>query len=245
MARGKAMLSIRNVSKSFQQNSESFKALEDVSLDIGKGEFIAVVGPSGCGKTTLLKILAGLSEPSGGSIETNGENPTVGFVFQNPNLLEWRTAKENIRLPLELQGNKKRNVKSFLQLVGMGDFRNFLPGQLSGGMQQRVAIARALSLQPQILLLDEPFSSLDDFSREALNIELLNVWQKTGKTILFVTHNLEEAVFLADKIVVLSERPARVKAVLPVSLERPRKPEIKHSPEFQGHVRWLKSTLKS
>lgn len=237
------MLRVRNLSKSFGNDQQRLEAVEDVSLKAQKGEFIAIVGPSGCGKTTLLKMIAGLLEPTSGTIEFESHNPRVGFVFQKPNLLEWRSVQENVRLPSELQKDLMPNTKKVLKLVDLQNFRDYLPSQLSGGMQQRVAIARALSSKPEVLLMDEPFSAIDDFGREELNIALTKVWQKTGKTILFVTHNIEEAVFLADKIVVLSERPARVKAVLPVSLERPRKPEIKHSQLFQGHVKWVKSSL--
>jgi NitT/TauT family transport system ATP-binding protein len=236
------MIAMKNISKTFEENS--LHALRDVSFEINKGEFVAVVGPSGCGKTTLLKIIAGLLEPSNGTIEFSKENPSIGFVFQKPNLLDWRSVQENVQLPLELN-DRKKSVKKILELVEMEKFRDFLPNQLSGGMQQRVAIARALAINPDVLLMDEPFSSLDDFSREDLNIVLNNIWEKTKKTVVFVTHNLEEAIFLADKIIVLGERPANVKAVLPVSIPRPRKPEVKHTAEFQGYKRWIKATLSA
>ena len=237
-----SMLSVKSISKSFQQNGVSLAALGSVSFDIRKGEFVVLVGPSGSGKTTLLKIIARLLEPSLGTIEHAKSNPRIGFVFQSPNLLSWRTVEENVRLPLEIKG-KSRTVSKLLKLVGMNNFKDFLPDQLSGGMQQRAAIARALSFDPHILLMDEPFAALDDLARENLNLALTNIWKKTGKTIVFVTHNLEEAVFLADRIIVLSGSPARVKAVLPVMLDRPRQPKIKHSQEFQRHVKWLKLTL--
>ncbi|MFH1255933.1 MAG: ABC transporter ATP-binding protein [Candidatus Diapherotrites archaeon] len=240
------MLNVRNVSKSFQQNKESLDAIEDVSLDVKEGEFVAVVGPSGCGKTTLLKIIAGLVKPSSGSTVSSGDEkkPKVGFVFQKPNLLEWRTVEENVVLPLEISG-KKKNVKKLLKLVDLQSFRGYIPEQLSGGMQQRAAIARALAGNPEILLMDEPFSAIDDFGREELNLALAKIWAKTGKTIVFVTHNIEEAIFLADRVVVLSERPARVKEVIHVALARPRLAGIKHSQVFQGYVKWVKSVLKS
>ena len=236
------MLKLESVSKNFGQNGLQLKVLEEVSFEVEEGEFVAVVGPSGCGKTTLLKLIAELFEPNSGTIKSNG-GLDAGFVFQQPNLLAWRTVEENVNLPLEIQKKAGKKATKLVNLVGLKGFGSFFPEQLSGGMQQRVAIARALATNPDVLLMDEPFSAIDDLGREELNLALMNVWQKTGKTILFVTHNLEEAVFLADKIIVLSERPTRVKRIMQVSLKRPRNPEIKYTQIFQGHVKWLKSII--
>ena len=195
-------------------------ALTGVSIDIQKGEFVSLVGPSGCGKTTLLRIIADLLTPTSGEISIAGETPRqarlkrrYGIVFQSAVLYEWRTVKKNIMMPLEIMHvpvkEREERAMKMLELVGLSEFANHYPNQLSGGMQQRVGIARALAVQPEILLMDEPFSALDEFTREKLHADLLKIWRKTNKTIVFVTHNIQESVFLSDKICVLSPHPVR------------------------------------
>jgi NitT/TauT family transport system ATP-binding protein len=195
---------------------------------------VAIVGPNGCGKSTLLRLIAGLLTPDAGSIEIDGAqvtaaDPRVGFVFQEPRLLPWRSALANVTFPLELAGvaerSRREHGEALLALVGMSEFANAYPRQLSGGMRQRTAIARALARDPQVLLLDEPFSALDALTRERFNAELLSVWRRTGTTVVLVTHSIAEAVFVADRVIVLSSRPGRVVAEVAVPLARPRSVE--------------------
>ncbi len=236
------MIKVENVSKVFN-SPEELLVLKDVNFHAEQGEFVSLVGKSGCGKSTLLRIIGGLENPSNGNIEIQKTNPRFGFVFQKPGLLKWRTVEENIKLPQEILGNSEKHVKKFVELVGLQNFEKFFPHQISGGMQQRTAIARALSFQPDLLLMDEPFASLDELSRETLAIELQNIWLKKKRTILFVTHHLEEAVFLSDKIIVLSEIPSMVKKIIKIDFSRPRNPEIKHCKKFQEYVKCLKNLL--
>ena len=236
------MIKIKDLSKEFL-GKEKLQVLRDIDLEINKGEFIALIGPSGCGKTTLLNITGALEEPTKGKIAFSDSSPEFGFVFQNPALLDWRTVEENIRLPLEIKNNQK-NIDEMLYLVGLTKFREYYPGQLSGGMQQKAAIARALIFDPEILLMDEPFSSLDEFTREQMTLDLQKIWLRTKKTILFVTHNIEEAVFLADKVVILSNIPAITKRVIKIDIDRPRKISIKNKEVFRGYVKWIKEVLK-
>ena len=230
-------------------------ALTGVTLDIEKGEFVSLVGPSGCGKTTLLRIIADLLTPSSGEIKISGEAPhdarlkrRYGIVFQNAVLYEWRTVKKNIMLPLEIMHvplkEQTERAEKMLELVGLTEFANHYPHQLSGGMQQRVGIARALAIQPEILLMDEPFSALDEFTREKLHIDLLKIWRKTNKTIVFVTHNIQESVFLSDKICVLSPHPGRLSAVVDVNLPRPRTMEMKNTQEFTNLVAKVRNSFE-
>ena len=230
-------------------------ALTDVSLDIQKGEFVSLLGPSGCGKTTLLRIIADLLEPTSGQILVDGETPEsarlkqrYGIVFQSPVLYDWRTVRKNIQLPLEIMKIKKEErlarVEKMLDLVGLSAFGDHYPYQLSGGMQQRVAIARALAINPQILLMDEPFSALDEFTREKLHTDLLRIWAKTTKTIIFVTHNIAESVFLSDRICVLSPHPGRLSAVVNVDLPRPRTNDMRTTPEFSSLVAQIRNSFE-
>lgn len=218
-------------------------ALQNINLEIKQGEFISLLGPSGCGKTTLLRTIADLLKPTSGSISVRGQSPReirlqkkYGVVFQNPVLYDWRSVRRNVCMPMELMGIPKKErtarVTKMLELVGLMEFGKKYPHQLSGGMQQRVGIARALAIKPEILLMDEPFSALDEFTKEKLHEDLLRIWKKTNKTILFVTHNIQEAVFLSDRVVVLSPHPGRVSAVVDIPLVRPRNVEIKNTPEF-------------
>lgn len=230
-------------------------ALTGVSLDINKGEFVSLVGPSGCGKTTLLRIIADLLTPTSGEISIAGETPRearlkrrYGIVFQNAVLYEWRTVKKNIMMPLEIMHvparEREERAMKMLELVGLTEFANHYPNQLSGGMQQRVGIARALAIQPEILLMDEPFSALDEFTREKLHSDLLRIWRKTNKTIIFVTHNIQESVFLSDKICVLSPHPGRLSAVVDVDLPRPRTMEMKNTVEFTNLVAKVRNSFE-
>lgn len=230
-------------------------ALTGVSLDIQKGEFISLLGPSGCGKTTLLRIIADLLQPTSGEISIAGESPRdarlskkYGIVFQSPVLYDWRTVKKNIMLPLEImhipKAEREDRAMKMLDIVGLTEFANHYPNQLSGGMQQRVGIARALAIQPQILLMDEPFSALDEFTKEKLHEDLLRIWAKTNKTIIFVTHNIQEAIFLSSRICVLSPHPGRLSAVIDVDLPRPRTMDIKDTPEFTAYVAKVRNSFE-
>ena len=237
---------ISDLSVRFHTDAGEISALGGVSLSVSRGEFISLLGPSGCGKSTLLRVVADLIPPSDGAVTVLGEPPEgarrqreLGFVFQDAALLPWRTALSNVRLPLEVgkfaqRGRPAAKPEELLELVGLKGFENALPKQLSGGMRQRVSIARALVAEPSILLMDEPFGALDEIQRDRLNVELLRIWEKTGLTVLFVTHSIPEAVFLSQKVVVMSPRPGRVREVVEIRLPYPRHLPIKDGPEF-GH----------
>jgi NitT/TauT family transport system ATP-binding protein len=239
--------------KTFGRGETGFvPALRDFSMDVAPGEFVAVVGPSGCGKSTLLRLVAGLIEPSSGSIaagSTGDGRPRFGMVFQNPVLLPWRTALDNVLLPIELLGWSTKGyterAADLLDTVGLEGFGERRPAELSGGMRQRVSLCRALVHDPSILLMDEPFSSIDEITRESLQDLLLDVWQGSRKTIVFVTHNVTEAVYLSDRVVVLSERPGRIKETVPVLLPRPRDAELRYSADFVDRVRAVQEALRS
>lgn len=232
---------------------DSTKALNDVSIDIKKGEFVSLVGPSGCGKTTLLRIIADLLEPTSGTVSIGGYTPSearkeqmYGIVFQNAVLYDWRTIKRNVMLPLEIlrAPNKSEIADEMLELVGLKNFAKQYPFQLSGGMQQRVGIARALAMKPKILLMDEPFSALDEFTREKLNEDLLDIWHKTNKTVVFVTHNIAESVFLSDKVCVLSPHPGRLSRIVDITLPRPRTREMRNTKEFYDLVAEIRNSFE-
>ncbi len=249
-------IQIKNISMKYPvNNGEDIVALNDVSLDIQQGEFISLLGPSGCGKTTLLRIIADLLQPTAGSVTINGQTPKeirnqkkYGFVFQSPVLYDWRTVRRNICMPMEIMGIPKKErtarIDRMLELVGLQNFGYKYPFELSGGMQQRVGIARALALNPEYLMMDEPFSALDEFTREKLNEDLLNIWSKTNKTIIFVTHNIPESVFLSDRVVVLSPHPGRISAVVDINLPRPRRNELRESPEFYEYVAKIRRSFE-
>lgn len=248
-------IQLEQVSMRYRTDASEVLALQQVSLNIGRGEFVSLLGPSGCGKTTLLRIMADLLQPSEGSVTVAGKSARearlaqkYGIVFQSPVLYDWRKVKTNITLPLELMGVKKtdreRKAAELLELVGLEKFRDKYPWQLSGGMQQRVAIARALAMEPEILLMDEPFSALDEFSRERLNEELLSIWSKVGSTVVFVTHSIPEAVFLSDRVFVLSPHPGRLSAVAEIPLPRPRTQEMRNSPEFFGLIAKIRDSFE-
>ncbi|HDD36353.1 MAG TPA: ABC transporter ATP-binding protein [Archaeoglobus veneficus] len=216
-------LEVLNVSKSFN----NLKVLDNVSFKVEENSFACIIGESGCGKTTLLRIISGLEDADSGKILFKGrelEMSSVGFVFQDDRLLPWRTTLKNVAFGLEVRKNREalKKAKEILRLVGLEGFENYYPKQLSGGMRQRVGIARALAINPKILLMDEPFAALDAQTRNRMQAELLEIWNKEKKTVLFVTHNIDEAVYLADKIIVLSGRPARVVEEIEVDLSRPR-----------------------
>jgi NitT/TauT family transport system ATP-binding protein len=247
---GAPLISVEHLSKRYRtQTGEEVVALDDIRLDIRQGEFITVVGPSGCGKTTLLKILAGLVPPSSGRVVLNGAEVReprrdIALVFQTPVLLPWRTVLQNVMLPMEVQKRERdeRRARELIELVGLGGFEDKYPFELSGGMQQRNSIVRALMVDPAILLMDEPFGALDAMVREQMNVELLRIWRETRKTVVFITHSIQEAVFLADRVVVLTPRPGRITEIHDVSLQRPRTLGTMSEPEFGrivGHIRQL------
>ena len=249
-------IEIKDVGMTYPDDGgKSVTALTNVSLDIQKGEFISLLGPSGCGKTTLLRIIADLLEPTSGSVSVAGSSPRqarlgkkYGIVFQNAVLYDWRTVRKNVRLQLEVMGIPKSEwedrVDTMLDLVGLSDFGAHYPHQLSGGMQQRVSIARALAINPEILLMDEPFSALDEFTRERLHEDLLRIWRRTNKTVVFVTHNIAEAAYLSDRVCVLSPHPGRLSAVVDVTLPRPRVPEMRESGEFFELVSRIRNSFE-
>ena len=227
----------------FQTNDGPVHALSDIALDIKKGEFVSLIGPSGCGKTTLLRVIADLEHPTGGAITVNGLTPhqarlkrAYGYVFQAAALFPWRTIADNVALPLEVIGLDKAErdsrVTENLELVDLAGFENKFPWQLSGGMQQRASIARALAVQPDMLLMDEPFGALDEIVRDHLNVQLLKLWRATHKTIVFVTHSIPEAVYLSTKIVVMSPRPGRIHEVIDCDLGAERPLDVRETPAF-------------
>jgi len=241
------MIELKNIHKEWQNGKNQLVAIEDISLSINKGEFVSIIGPSGCGKTTLLKLIAGLLEPNKGKIILNeGKDfQKLSIVFQNPILLPWRKIKDNVQLPNELNNLPlNKNVHEMIHLVGLNGFENSYPSELSGGMQQRVAIARALILNPSLLLMDEPFGSLDEISRNKLNLELLKIWRELKTTVVFVTHSISEAVFLSDKVIILTKRPAKIKGIIDINLPRPRNFEIKETSEFQRYVKWIREKIE-
>jgi NitT/TauT family transport system ATP-binding protein len=244
-----------NVSFPDKDGGEPVIALSNVNLEIKQGEFISLVGPSGCGKTTLLRTIADLQKATSGSITVRGQSPSdirnkkkYGIVFQSPVLYEWRTVRRNVCMPMELMGIPKKDrtarVTKMLELVGLMEFGKKYPHELSGGMQQRVNIARALAIKPEILLMDEPFSALDEFTKEKLHEDVQRIWWKTNKTILFVTHNIQEAVFLSTRVVVLSPHPGRVSAVIDIDLPRPRTLAMKDTPEFTALVSKVRNSFE-
>jgi NitT/TauT family transport system ATP-binding protein len=239
-------LEIRNLNKSFPRDDGSrLVVLDNISLEVQGKEFVCILGSSGCGKTTLLRMIAGLDSAESGSIvldgtEMHGTNPKVGMVFQEYSLFPWRTVIDNIAFGLEMQGMAKneryRIAERYLKLVNLTQFRDSYPSELSGGMRQRVAVARALALEPILLLMDEPFGALDAQTRNMLQQELLEIWEKTKKTVIFVTHSVDEAVFLADRIVVLSPRPGQICTLVPIALSRPRDRTSAEFAQIRRHV---------
>ncbi len=227
----------------YATRGERLQALADISLDVAEGEFVSLIGPSGCGKSTLLRLIGDLLQPTSGLVEVRGKPASearrhrdYGMVFQSPVLYDWRTVERNVQLPLELmkvsKAERNSRTRELLELVGLREFGSRYPWELSGGMQQRVSIARALSFRPSILLMDEPFGALDEMTRERLNLELLSIWSQTDTTVVFVTHSIPEAVFLSDRIVVMTPRPGRIEHIVQMDLPRPRTAEIRESEGF-------------
>jgi len=247
---------LQGVGKTFTLGDGSTVALSDINLDIGRGEFVSLIGPSGCGKSTLLRTIGDLIEPSTGTVQVNAKpakrarlDREYGMVFQAPVLFDWRTVEENVQLPLELFGQDKttraRRAGEMLELVGLSDFARHHPYQLSGGMQQRVAIARALAFSPDLLLMDEPFGALDEMTRERMNSELLAIWERTGITVVFVTHSIPEAVFLSSRVAVMSARPGRITHLIDVDLERPRGLATRESPRYFELITAVREALRT
>jgi len=249
---GEAILQAEHVGVTFDSPQGELQALDDVSLWVQRGEFVSVVGPSGCGKSTLLRVLSGLLPPTSGRVYLRGEplagpSGDVGLVFQKANLMPWRTVQRNVTLPLEIQGLNGAQVQQraaeLIRLVGLEGFEAHYPHELSGGMAQRVAIARALSHDPEILLLDEPFGALDALTRERMNLELLRIWQARRKTVIMVTHNIQEAIFLADSVVVMTPRPGHIVASLPVALPRPRSEAVIYCLAFTDLAQRIRAAI--
>jgi NitT/TauT family transport system ATP-binding protein len=249
------LIRIGGLQKIYAANTASpVHALSSIDLDIADGEFVAVVGPSGCGKSTLLRILAGLDDRDGGDLtlagqSVSGPSTDVGFVFQAANLLPWLTVRDNVRLPLRVGKAAKAaaaDVDALLDMTGLADFGHRYPYELSGGMQQRAGICRALARNPKILLMDEPFGALDALTRERMNLELQRIWQTSGKTIVLITHSISEAVFLGDRVVVMSARPGRVVADITIPIPRPRSLDgIIGHPEYQRITREIRHLLNA
>jgi NitT/TauT family transport system ATP-binding protein len=239
----KAVIEISGLTMVFRGRGAETTALQNANLTVQEGEFISLIGPSGCGKTTLLRLIADLIQPTEGEVAIAGKSPQqarldreYGYVFQSPVLYEWRTVIKNVMLPLEImnygRSERQKRAASLLDLVGLKDFHRQYPWQLSGGMQQRVSIARALAFDPKLLLMDEPFGALDEITREVMNLELLRIWQETKKTIVFVTHSIPEAVFLSNRIVVMTPRPGKIERLIEVDLPYPRDVDTRESERF-------------
>jgi NitT/TauT family transport system ATP-binding protein len=250
---------ISDVNKVFRaqrgQRDGQVEALRDVDLTVNQGEFVSLIGPSGCGKSTLLRLIGDLTQPTSGTVTVNGKSARqarldreYGIVFQAPVLFDWRTVEKNVQLPLEVSGissaERHSRAKRMLDLVELAEFAGHRPWQLSGGMQQRVAIARALALDPKILLMDEPFGALDEMTRERMNLELLQIWQRTGTTIVFVTHSIPEAVFLSTRVVVMSPRPGRITDLIEIDLPRERNVDTREMERYFELVTQVRESLR-
>lgn len=246
------LLTVENLRVDYRQSDGKLPVLDELSFQVREGEFLCLVGPSGCGKSTLLRLVVGLEQPTAGRIclagkEVNRPRRAVGIVFQEPTLMAWRTVKANVALPLEMNGCSKEEARQkaqeLLNLVGLSGFEDNYPAQLSGGMAQRVALARALVHDPQMLLMDEPFGALDALTRERMGQELLRIWQARRKTVLMVTHSVPEAVFLADRVLVLGPRPTSIVAEVAVDLPRPRPADASETPAFAALAHRVREAL--
>ena len=247
---------IRGLNLVFDAGDAPVTALADVDLSVARGDFVSLIGPSGCGKTTLLRVMADLERASSGTVRVNGVSPEAarlarayGYVFQAPALYAWRSVLRNVTLPLEIMGlpraERQERARRVLELVNLGGFEGKFPWQLSGGMQQRVSIARALSFDPELLLMDEPFGALDEIIRDHLNEQLLRLWQRTGKTVIFVTHSIPEAVFLSTRIVVMSPRPGRIIDIIDSDLPAERTLDMRESAAFTAIAHRVRAGLKA
>ncbi len=247
------ILHVEHVSVTFPSPQGGLGALGDITLQVREGEFVCLLGPSGCGKSTLLRVLSGLLEPTAGQVTLRGAplagpSDEIGIVFQQTNLMPWRTVLRNITLPLDIQGveasQARQRAQELIRLVGLEGFEESYPDELSGGMAQRVAIARALIRDPAILLLDEPFASLDALTRERMNLELLRIWEARRKTVLMVTHSIQEAILLSDRVVVMTERPGQIITDLDVSLPHPRSQELVYDEAFIALSRCIRDSIR-
>ena len=249
-------IDLQDVDVTFQTRNRSVPAVQGANLQVAEGEFVALLGPTGCGKSTLLRVVGDLQAPSTGRVIVRGGTAAqarrrneFGFVFQEAALLPWRTALDNVMLPLEVVkypvSQRRERCMALLRSVGLEGFHDAYPNELSGGMKQRVSIVRALSWNPSIILMDEPFSALDEITKNQLQDDLLAIWTRERKTILFVTHNISEAVYLADRVVVMSAHPGRIKAVMPVELPRDRGPETRETMAFIAQVRRVREALQA
>ncbi|WP_346908908.1 ABC transporter ATP-binding protein [uncultured Roseibium sp.] len=249
-----ASIAITHVSRSFAGRGAVVQALDDVSLDCPAGSFTALIGPSGCGKSTMLRIALGLDTPNEGEVQIGGMKPfqaaksgMTGVAFQDAALMPWRTVEDNIMLPLDVLNRNRtefqEKVTHLIELVGLAGFEKALPGELSGGMRQRAAIARSLVTTPQVLFLDEPFGALDQILRRQMNIELQRIWMESRATTLLVTHGIDEAIFLADRVVVMQSRPGRIGKIIEIPFDRPRRPELFSLPEFHQLEREIAEAL--
>ena len=250
---GKKMIEFRGLSKTYFTSKGTVQAVGSLNINVHDKEFVSIVGPSGCGKSTLLKIVSGILEKSSGEVilngtPVNGPMENIGMVFQSPVLLIWRNVMDNILLPIEiLRRNRNDYVKKareLIRLVELEGFETFLPSELSGGMQQRVSLCRALITDPEILLMDEPFGALDALTRDDMNLELQRIWETQKKTVLFITHSISEAVFLSDRVIVLSPRPSQVVEDVKIHLARPRDPMVKYDPEFGKLCSFIRGAIK-
>jgi NitT/TauT family transport system ATP-binding protein len=256
LAAAPVAIDIRGLSLTFQTADAAVTALSDIDLTIRRGEFVSFIGPSGCGKTTLMRVIADLAAPTSGEISVNGVSPEAarlkrayGYVFQAPALYAWRNVLRNVMLPLEVMGmpaqERKARAAKYLGMVGLNGFERKFPWQLSGGMQQRVSIARALAFEPDLLLMDEPFGALDEITRDHLNEQLLHLWHQTGKTVVFVTHSISEAVFLSNRIVVMSPRPGRILEIIESSLPASRGLDARETPAFLEVAHRVRQALRA
>ena len=249
-------VTLAGVSMVFPSPRGPVTALEGIDLAVPKNRFVSIVGRSGCGKSTLLRLVCGLADPTSGSVAVDGMSPALyqrdrrfGFVFQEATLLPWRTALENVALPMKIQklvppAMRAEKARALLKLVRLDGFESHYPSQLSGGMRQRVSIARALSYEPEILLMDEPFGALDEFTRQEMNEELVRLFEQEKRTVVFVTHNLAEALYLSDRVVVMAPHPGRVRAVIEVDLPRPRRPQLRQGADFVARVAELEEIIR-
>lgn len=246
-----AAISVRNVTMVFPAPGGSVTALQDVSFDIAEGEFVSLIGPSGCGKSTALRLVADIHQPTEGSLSVSGQTPEqarkahlVNLMFQEPVLLPWLSILQNVNLSIEITRAKEhRDPHELLEFVGLQGREKDYPGQLSGGMQQRVALARALATNPRILLMDEPFAALDEFTRDRMGNWLLSIWERTRKTVVFVTHSIPEALYLSDRVIVMDAHPGRIRADIRVELPRPRREEVRQSITFFEQLQALRNQM--